>query len=509
MLTVESRETDAAGAGQSEDHQPIRLLDGFEDAAVLQLDLDGRVQTWNGGAERTLGWSAAGGPSARDRRLPFTAAEIAAGRPQRALRAALRNGRCQIAGWRVRADGSRFWAQILIRPRFDHGQRAVGFVALVHDLTSYQRRVHRLRTGIELSHAILRGIRFEQVVRLVARRARALIQSDGAQVTVREPGTDGGPVSVAVGWNARLLGGSNGPADRSLADLVTESGCSQIVNDASWAVSFRSSQAGAASLGPALGVPLGPERARVGVLAVYNRVGGPAFRPQDLADLCLFASEAAPAMHLCRGSNDWGRLVAEERARLWHVFQCGAIQSLDHIARGLADAASDAASRCDKASHEQLTSCAGTVEGVIQDVRNHVLALRPSILEGRRLDDALRLLARDVELRSGVATYVDMEAEAAERLTARAADVVQLVREALSNAERHAHARCCRLRLRAEKGKALLDIEDDGVGFELGRVRDHGHGLSSLRERVARMGGRLQIESAPHAGTALRIAIPV
>jgi two-component system, NarL family, sensor histidine kinase DegS len=74
---------------------------------------------------------------------------------------------------------------------------------------------------------------------------------------------------------------------------------------------------------------------------------------------------------------------------------------------------------------------------------------------------------------------------------------------------RHARAQHCRLRLKIDHGKTRLEIEDDGIGFDPRRVRGRREGLQNLRVRVARLGGQLRIETAPGAGTALRVAIPL
>lgn len=505
MLTVERRETVPAGLGRTEDPGPGRPVARFADAAVLNLDLEGHVTEWNSIAEQSFGIASAG-PSVLDRPMLFTAAEIAAGRPERVLQTALVKGRCQVAGWRTGADGHRFWAEILISPLVDDCGRATGFAALVRDTTDRKRHLDRLRAALGISHAVLGGIQPEQVLRLVVRRARALLQADGAHVMVRAPGSDDLLISVAEGWNARLLRGTNVPCRWSPVGLVVEPGRGQVTDSISLPIRRSRSSSGAARLGPTLAVPLARAKQRTGTLVVYNRVGGPAFCRRDLSDLRRLASYTVLALHHSEAWRDQRRQVTEEQARLWRVLQAGAMQSLDHVARGLASATGCCQ---DRSLREQLAGCIATVESVVHDVRNHVLGLPPSILEGRGLDNALLLLAGDLELRTGLATIAELEAEAVERLTARAGDVVQLVREGLSNVARHSHARCCRLSLHVRGDRAWLQIEDDGVGFVPDRVLARGHGLSTLRERVARMGGQLHIESVPKAGTRLQIAIPV
>ena len=345
----------------------------------------------------------------------------------------------------------------------------------------------------------------EQALQVVVRQARLLIKADGAHVTLPAPGTDRLVVSAAEGWNARLLQGANWPARHSMIAQVMESGRPTIVDDASLGPRGCQPPGGATRVGPILAVPLARRRLKIGALVVYNRLGRPAFRRKDMELLRCFAAHAAVAIQQARTQCDQRRAIAKERERLARVLQSGPVRSLSAVVQGL----SDATTCCqDLDLRERLGGCIATVDGALDELRNCGVEFRPRILCGHRLDEALRLLAHDLELRAGLPTVVEMQAGAAERLTVHAGDVIQIVREALSNVSRHARARHCRLRVRLDRDKTRLDIEDDGVGFDLRRVRGQRDGLRNLRERVARMGGQLRIETAPGAGTALRVAIP-
>ena len=92
-------------------------------------------------------------------------------------------------------------------------------------------------------------------------------------------------------------------------------------------------------------------------------------------------------------------------------------------------------------------------------------------------------------------------------LASRAGDVVQLVREALSNVGRHGAATTCRVSLRAGDAGLFLEIDDDGQGFDVD-MTTWGMGLSNLRERVESLGGVLQVESTPGEGTTVRATFP-
>jgi len=89
-----------------------------------------------------------------------------------------------------------------------------------------------------------------------------------------------------------------------------------------------------------------------------------------------------------------------------------------------------------------------------------------------------------------------------------AGDIIQLVREALSNVGRHAEAATARVSLKRTPGGAALTIEDDGKGFDPS-VTDAGLGLGNLRGRAETLGGRLEIESVPGDGTTVRVVLPL
>ncbi len=120
------------------------LLDQIRDYAIFALDADGRVASWNEGAERAKGYTEAeilGRPYS----IFFPAEEVAAGRPQRRLRIAAREGRVEVEGWRVRKDGTRFWAEVVLTALRDDAGHLVGFAKLTRDLTERRRAEEQAR----------------------------------------------------------------------------------------------------------------------------------------------------------------------------------------------------------------------------------------------------------------------------------------------------------------------------------------------------------------------------
>ena len=104
-------------------------------------------------------------------------------------------------------------------------------------------------------------------------------------------------------------------------------------------------------------------------------------------------------------------------------------------------------------------------------------------------------------------TVVEVDGEVASLLASRAGDVVQLAREALSNVSRHGEAITCRISLRRDEGGVVLEIDDDGRGFDTGTTT-WGMGLRNLRERAESLGGALEVWSTPGEGTTVRATLP-
>jgi PAS domain S-box-containing protein len=114
---------------------PYRLLvDQVEDYAIFMLDPRGLVQTWNRGAERIKGYRAEEVVGSHFSRF-YTEEDIRAGKPERELAVAARDGRCEDEGLRVRKDGTTFWANVVITALRDGDGELRGFAKVTRDLT--------------------------------------------------------------------------------------------------------------------------------------------------------------------------------------------------------------------------------------------------------------------------------------------------------------------------------------------------------------------------------------
>jgi PAS domain S-box-containing protein len=114
------------------------MTDSVSDYAILMLDADGRVQTWNAGAQQIKGY-AAGEIVGQPIDVFYTPEDRAEGKPRNALATAVREGHYTEYGWRVRKDGTRFWASVVITPLKDVLGRVEGFCKITRDMTEAKR----------------------------------------------------------------------------------------------------------------------------------------------------------------------------------------------------------------------------------------------------------------------------------------------------------------------------------------------------------------------------------
>jgi two-component system, NarL family, sensor histidine kinase DevS len=261
-----------------------------------------------------------------------------------------------------------------------------------------------------------------------------------------------------------------------------------------------------------LGAPVTGRGRVFGNIYLTDKQDADAFDEEDERALVVLATQAAVAVENARLYDETERngrelqklQVLEERERIGKELHDGVIQSLFAVGmhlQGLATAADD-----DTISRN-LESAVEDIDHAIRDLRNYIFGLRPGILADRQLDQALKEMATNFASRSGVVTVVEVDAEAASRLTSRAGDVVQIVREALSNIGRHGGATTCRVSVGRNSAGLVIEVDDDGQGFDV-ELTTWGMGLQNLRERVGSLGGIFQIQSNPGEGTTVRATFP-
>jgi len=161
----------------------------------------------------------------------------------------------------------------------------------------------------------------------------------------------------------------------------------------------------------------------------------------------------------------------------------------------------------DTVSRGYLDNIRAYADTSINSIRDIALLLRPSMLDDLGLVPALEWQAREVSRRTGIDVRV-----AAEDLDESLPDtlrtcVYRVVQEALQNVSRHSGAKHARVAVHQSAKQLVLNVEDDGTGFD--PVRTRGMGLLGIEERVRQLGGRLNVKSALAGGTVLTVSLPV
>ena len=405
----------------------------------------------------------------------------------------------------LRHDGKEIPVDIALSPlSTDRGRYAV---ASVRDISEQRRNREQVDAALAVAQAMLEGSSAADVLELVAEQARRL--SGSALAMIVEPDAEGGMEwTVASGEGADRVRGLRLRADEdSLNREVMAGGEPAVVADFAADPRAHPKSVERLQIGSALSVPLRRGAQMFGALMVGNPPGGRSFAREDLQPLLFLATQASLALEHARIQEELQRLaLVDERERIGRELHDGAIQAIFAIGMSLEGLA---ARTGDPLVADRMRAVVAQLDGVIRDLRNYIYGLRPGIVAQQHLDQALRQLVDDFAQSSGVTAVSDIDPEVARALAPKSGDVVMLVAEALSNVGRHAQALTCRVTLRREGAAALLEVEDDGQGFDSAAPRRDGQGLRNLSERAARLGGSAELETRPGEGTAVRFTIPV
>jgi PAS domain S-box-containing protein len=259
-----------------------------------------------------------------------------------------------------------------------------------------------------------------------------------------------------------------------------------------------------------LGVPLLVQDHMIGMLTLDHDQPGH-YRPRH-ADLALtIANQAAIAIENARLFEQAQSLaVMLERQRLARELHDSVSQALYGIALGARTARAQL-DRDPAAAIEPIEYVAALANAGMAEMRALIFELRPESLAEEGLVAALTKHAESLRARHQLDVQLDLCDEPELPLATKEA-LYRIAQEALHNIVKHARASVVTLRLCAPTPLApvlALDIGDDGGGFEADGTFPGHLGLRSMRERTARLGGTLAIDSTPGAGTQIRVRVPI
>jgi two-component system sensor histidine kinase UhpB len=587
------------------------LVESVSDYAIYLLDTCGHVRSWNAGVQRIKGYTSAE-VLGRHYSIFYTAEDREAGKPQEVLRQAEREGRVRAEGWRVRSDGSRFWADVVVTALRGRAGELIGFAKVTRDMTAIHRALEneRLLSAFAMhSPAMLFlkdlrgryrfvnaqflqrfGLRREQVVgrsdtelfprsqatAYSANDARVLERGEAMQFEETARYVDGDRANVVVKFPVRDAAGALVGVGGVATDITERKGAEQALRESRTLLEEAQKVAGlgcwewdpgsgrlqwSGELYRIYGVdPAGfqpsfeaylervhpADRGRVSETVASALIDGRGFyleerivRPDGEVRVLrshgeVVKNERGRALKLLGACFDiTEQKAAEERLR-------AAAETLSRLSRRLVEAEEAERRRIarelhdrvgqnlsalninldivlgmlgEQASHEvrvRLRDSLALVDGTLQTIENVMADLRPPLLDEYGLGAALGWHAEEFVRRTHL--RVDFEDRAKERTRAlRHEDAVTLFRiaqEALNNAAKHAQAEKVKIRLEVKELQFILEIHDDGRGFDpaapTGRL-----GMRSMRERAEAAGAAFQVESAPGQGTLVRVGVPL
>ncbi len=257
-----------------------------------------------------------------------------------------------------------------------------------------------------------------------------------------------------------------------------------------------------------IGVPVRAWGKTLGVMGLFGKAKRQ-FNPEEIALLSSIADRVGVAVENSRLRRQAEQAaVLRERERLSRELHDSVTQTLYSVTL-FAEAGRDLAHSADQPQKLEtcLTELQDTALRALQEMRLLVHELRPSVLEQEGLIGALQQRLDTVEGRSGIETrllvdgVIDLPIPVEQEL-------YRIAQEGLNNILRHAAATSVIVRLRAAESRIELELVDDGRGFDPDTANTYGGmGLTSMKERAERLGGKLRVTSAPGQGTRVSVSI--
>ncbi|RLD02941.1 MAG: hypothetical protein DRI32_08105, partial [Chloroflexi bacterium] len=201
--------------------------------------------------------------------------------------------------------------------------------------------------------------------------------------------------------------------------------------------------------------------------------------------------------------------VLEERERIGMDMHDGVIQSIFGVGLGLENVHHLIDENPDKAKEGVRLAIDG-LNQAMRDLRTYILDLRPRQLGEENLLIGLRRLVTEYRINTlSEAMLTGKEKEIINLSQDNALILFHITQEALANAAKHAQAKRVGVNIWTTADRVLLEIEDNGKGFDLDKMSmTLGHGLSNMHTRIRKAGGEIEISSVPDEGTMILAWLP-
>jgi signal transduction histidine kinase len=394
------------------------------------------------------------------------------------------------------------------------GQQAAVAIENARLYDRARREASTSRALLRVTRAMNASLRLEEILQLVVDSVAELIGTPAAAVYL--VGADG--AAFERGATRALAPESIDPAalarDGSLAGLVVGGEGPSVVADTRDRpdLRFPTLRDGAAPRSVAV-APIRLGDRALGVVEAYSTEPNH-FAEDDVALLGAFADQAATAIEAARLFGQARDLaLLQERDRIAKELHDGIIQTIYAVGLNL-DYCRLALREDPDEVERRLGEASRGLNQAIADIRGYILDLTRRVGGEPDLREAVRALAREYGTAGpdgvGMTVGVDVDDSAATLSPERRSEVVQVAREALANASRHARATAVSVEARADGRRFVLTVVDDGIGFDAGAAPADGHrGLRNMADRARSLDGYLDVRSSPGRGTRVELVVPL
>ena len=200
----------------------------------------------------------------------------------------------------------------------------------------------------------------------------------------------------------------------------------------------------------------------------------------------------------------------EDRVQLGRDLHDNMSQTLYGLSLTLESAAKRLGSDAPPETRQRLELAVTELRRLNQEVRTYIRELEPAKVQLRPFVESLNTLLDTLSHDRGIQVERRIDPEALAQIAPdRSADVLNILREAVSNSLRHAGGLTLTLHAQRGEGSVIFAVQDDGAGFDQSGGAGHGHGLANMQARAQALGGELRVVSAPGKGTRVLLTLPV
>ncbi len=403
--------------------------------------------------------------------------------------------------------------------------RAFSHLAYMQDLLQYsQERLEQVSLFYQIGQNLASNLDLNRVLRETIELTTVMLDAEAATLFLLDAEKEELIFAIPTGEKEEILREYRIPVGQGIAGWVVQTGQSVMVNDAQSDPRFLrqvDSQTGFTTRN-VICVPLQYQGRITGALETINKRGAQGFTEEDLQWLTTLATQAAIAIENARLYDslrqERDRIIAvqeEVRHRLARALHDGPAQKLarllldiDYVRKLLAKRPERVPSILDEM--EEITRSTN------REIRQLLFELRPVILETRGLVAALQMYIEQWQESEDITCHLEIDNFPTDLDTRAAGTIFSILQEAFNNLRKHARASTVWVRLKRLNGQLQIEVEDDGVGFDVEKVlasydERSSLGLLNMREQAELLDGELSILSpSPHLGkgTLVRLQIP-